>query len=63
MNVAIIAPNTDVKSWEKQFNLNSSNVKLYIWPNIDNYDDIDCVCLWRHPKGVLNKFKNVKLIY
>ena len=52
MNIAIVAPNTNVKSWEKQFNLNSST-----------YDDIDCVCLWKHPKGILNKFKNIKLIY
>ena len=63
MNIAIVAPNTNVKSWEKQFNLNSSSVNISIWPNIDNYDDIDCVCLWKHPKGMLNKFKNIKLIY
>ena len=41
MNIAIVAPNTNVKSWEKQFNLNSSSVNISIWPNIDNYDDID----------------------
>ena len=63
MNIAIVAPNTNVKSWEKQFNLNSSTVNISIWPNIDNYDDIDCVCLWKHPKGILTKFKNIKLIY
>ncbi len=63
MNIAIVAPNTNVKLWEKQFNLFSSNINISIWPNIDNYDDIDCVCLWKHPKGILNKFKNIKLIY
>ena len=56
MNIAIVAPNTNVKLWEKQFNLFSSNINISIWPNIDNYDDIDCVCLWKHPKGILNKF-------
>ena len=63
MNVAIIAPNTNVKSWVNQFKLNSNKVNISIWPNIKKYDDIDCICLWKHPKGILNKFKNVKLIY
>ena len=63
MNLAIIAPKIDINSWIKQFNIISKDINIYIWPDIPNYDIIDCVCLWKHPKGSLSKFKNLKLIY
>tara|TARA_B100002051_G_scaffold268279_1_gene297939 strand:+ start:306 stop:1229 length:924 start_codon:yes stop_codon:yes gene_type:complete len=63
MNIAIVAPNTDTNSWVKQFNSFSKGTNVYIWPNIKDYDIIDCVCLWKHPEGVLKRFKNLKLIY
>ena len=63
MNLAIIAPKIDINSWVKQFNIISKDINIYIWPDIPNYDIIDCVCLWKHPKGSLSKFKNLKLIY
>ena len=63
MNLAIIAPKTDINSWVKQFSSISKDINIFIWPEIPNYDIIDCVCLWKHPKGSLAKFKNLKLIY
>lgn len=63
MNLAIIAPKTDINSWVKQFNSISKDINIFIWPDIPNYDIIDCVCLWKHPKGSLAKFNNLKLIY
>ena len=63
MNIAIVAPKTDTDSWEKQFNTFSKDINLHIWPDIKDYDIIDCVCLWKHPEGILKKFKNLKLIY
>ena len=60
MNLAIIAPKTDINSWVKQFNSISKDINIYIWPDIPNYDIIDCVCLWKHPKGSLAKFKKFK---
>ena len=63
MNLAIIAPKTDINSWIKQFNSISKDINIFIWPDIPNYDIIDCVCLWKHPKGSLAKFNNLKLIY
>ena len=50
MNLAIIAPKTDINSWVKQFNSISKDINIFIWPDIPNYDIIDCVCLWKHPK-------------
>jgi glyoxylate/hydroxypyruvate reductase A len=38
------------------------NIDVSIYPDID-YNNIDCVCLWKHPKKVLGKFKNLKLIH
>lgn len=63
MNLAIIAPKVDINSWVKHFEIISEDINIFIWPDIPNYDIIDCVCLWKHPKGSLAKFKNLKLIY
>ena len=43
MNIAIVAPKTDTDSWEKQFNTFSIDINLHIWPDIKDYDIIDCV--------------------
>ena len=40
MNLAIIAPKTDINSWVKQFNSISKDINIFIWPDIPNYDII-----------------------
>ena len=63
MKILIIAPHNIVDNWVKVFNKLISKDSIVIWPNVLDYDKIDCVALWNQPHGLLNKFKNLKLIH
>ena len=63
MKILIIAPNNIVDNWVTVFNKLISKDSIVIWPNVLDYDKIDCVALWNQPHGLLNKFKNLKLIH
>lgn len=62
MKIGIIAPKERVKCWLNTFKNYDKNIDVSTYPDID-YNNIDCVCLWKHPKKVLGKFKNLKLIH
>lgn len=62
MRIGIIAPEERVKGWVKTFKNFDKNIDIAVYPDID-YNEIDCVCLWKHPKKVLGEFKNLKLIH
>tara|TARA_B100001063_G_C16758016_1_gene554268 strand:- start:463 stop:1386 length:924 start_codon:yes stop_codon:yes gene_type:complete len=62
MKIGIIAPKERVKCWLNTFKNYDENIDVSTYPDID-YNNIDCVCLWKHPKKVLGKFKNLKLIH
>ena len=63
MKILIIAPNNVIDNWVGVFNKLISKDSIVIWPNVLDYDKIDCVALWNQPHGLLNKFKNLKLIH
>jgi|TARA_B110000263_G_C15299262_1_gene507102 glyoxylate/hydroxypyruvate reductase A len=62
MNLLIITQNNNIDKWLDIFS-KTSNCSVEVWPNVNNYNKIDCVALWSHPHGLLNKFKNLKLIH
>tara|TARA_B100001094_G_scaffold328471_1_gene388958 strand:+ start:2215 stop:3180 length:966 start_codon:yes stop_codon:yes gene_type:complete len=62
MNIGIIAPKERLKGWLNTFKMYSKSINISVYPDID-YDKIDCICLWKHPKDILGKFKNLKLIH
>ena len=63
MNIAIIAPKVKLESWINVFSKYSQDINLHIWPDIEDKSSIDCICLWKHPEGILGSFKNLKLIH
>jgi len=63
MGFAIIAPPTQTKKWEIEFHKQAPNEDLLIGYETDNPGEIECVLVWGHPKGSLEKFKNLKLIF
>ena len=63
MNIAIIAPKVNLESWINVFSKYSQDINLHIWPDIKDKSSIDCICLWKHPEGILKSFKNLKLIH
>ena len=62
MNIGIIAPNEKINGWVSTFNEYDKNIKISVYPNID-YDNVQCICVWKQPDNVLNKFKKLKLIH
>lgn len=51
-----------INDWKKTFLELDKNLDIRVWPDVGNYSDIEAAFVWRHPKGVLNKFPNLKLI-
>ena len=62
MKIGIIAPKERVDGWVRTFKKYDEKIHISAYPDID-YDKIDCICLWKHPKDVLGKFNNLKLIH
>ena len=62
MNVGIIAPEEKIRGWVSTFIKYDKNVKISVYPDID-YEKTECICLWKQPKDVLGKLKNLKLIH
>lgn len=63
MKFAIIAPETQTKKWKVEFEKQAPGEELLIGYETDRPDEIECVLVWGHPKGSLEKFKNLKLIF
>ena len=63
MRFAIIAPPTQTKKWKIEFEKQAPNEDLLIGYKTDRPEEIECVMVWGHPKGSLEKFKNLKLIF
>tara|TARA_X000000950_G_scaffold289197_1_gene410668 strand:+ start:3956 stop:4876 length:921 start_codon:yes stop_codon:yes gene_type:complete len=63
MKFAIIAPETQTKKWKVEFEKQAPEEELLIGYETDTPDEIECVLVWGHPKGSLEKFKNLKLIF
>ena len=57
MNIGIIAPDEKVKDWVSTFNEYDNDINISVYPNID-YDNVECVCLWKQPENILSKFKS-----
>lgn len=52
-----------VSRWLTAFDNYAPELKIHVYPD-DNFapDDIEVVLIWKHPYGLLNKFKNLKAI-
>lgn len=62
MGIAIISPSRDTTVWVKNIRKLDKNIEIQVFPDIQDYLSVDAVILWQHPKGILDKFPNLKLI-
>ena len=62
MAILIISPETNNDSWIRSFKRIDSNIDIRNYPNEGNPDDIELAFVRNHPKGILNKYKNLKCI-
>ena len=63
MSFIIIAPPVPTQKWKEELELIAPEIPLVIGADTDNQDDIICAMVWKQKPGVLNRFKNLKLIF
>ncbi|MFD2201287.1 2-hydroxyacid dehydrogenase [Shivajiella indica] len=62
MGIAIISPGRDVSIWVENITKIDKNIKVQVFPEIKDTEDVQAVILWQHPHGILDSFPNLKLI-
>lgn len=62
MKIAIIAPGRNVSIWKEIIERENQNIKVEIYPDISDPNEIEMLMLWQHPKGIVGDYKNVKFI-
>ena len=62
MSLAIICPGKNVEPWIKVLNSEDPDLKIQVYPDINEPQEVEVVMLWNHPKGILKYFPNLKLI-
>jgi glyoxylate/hydroxypyruvate reductase len=62
MGIAIISPGRDVSIWVENITKIDKNIKVQVYPNINDLENVQAVILWQHPHGILETFPNLKLI-
>ncbi len=51
-----------IDAWQKVLLARDPTLKISVWPDIKNPDEIDFVMVWKAPLGALTKFPNAKCI-
>lgn len=62
MSLAIICPGKDPSSWIEVIRNLEPELSIQVYPEINDPDAVEVVMLWQHPPGILNEFKNLKLV-
>lgn len=61
-NVILICPSPERSKWIDVFKKLKPDWEIQSLKGVVNKDLIDTALVWNHPKGILNKFKNLNLI-
>ena len=62
MILALIASNRDMKPWADAIRKEAPEIKVEIYPDISDPDQVTGAMLWNQPEGVLNQFPNLKWV-
>ena len=62
MAFLIICNDRDLSPWVTALKNIEPNLNIRIYPDEGNLDEIEFVLCWKHPKGVLTRYPNLKLI-
>ncbi len=62
MAFLIIAPTLKVTGWVSKIKAAAPGIDIRVWPENDQYDDIDFILTWQPPPGELQKYPNLKCI-
>jgi len=62
MSLAIISPGKNPKAWISVIQTLDPTLKIQVYPDISNPEEVEIAFLWQHPEGLLAEFPNLKLI-
>ncbi len=62
MSILLIFPGRDPKVWVNAIKEEQPNVKLYVYPEEHDPQEITYAVTWKHPKGIFNKYANLEVI-
>lgn len=62
MSVLLIFPGRDPKIWVDAIKEQQPNVKLYVYPEEHDPNEINYAVTWKHPKGIFNRYTNLEVI-
>lgn len=63
MSFIIIAPPIPTQKWKEELELIAPEIPLVIGSETDRPEDIICALVWKQQRGILSRFKNLKLIF
>ncbi len=62
MSIVIIRQDDKIELWKKSLQDAAPDIKVYSFLETHPADEIDMVLVWKHPKGALAKYPNLKYI-
>lgn len=62
MSLLLLAPDRNMEPWKDALLEIDPNLEISIWPEVDRKDRIQFIVSWNQPKGVLNRYPNLKVI-
>ena len=62
MSLAIICPGKNPDSWINVIRELAPDLKIQVYPEINEPEEVQVALVWQHPVGILSTFPNLKLI-
>ncbi len=62
MSVLLICTGRDPQVWVNAIREQQPDIKLYVYPEAHDPQEIKYAVTWKHPKGVFNKYPNLEVI-
>lgn len=63
MGIVLILSDRPAEPWKNELLKVDPNLRVAIWPEIEDFSSYTTAVVWKHPEGVLNQFPNLKLIH
>ncbi|WP_424493288.1 2-hydroxyacid dehydrogenase [Salinimicrobium sp. GXAS 041] len=61
MSIVIIS-DRDPKAWTEALAENKPHLKVELYPEVENKEEVEYALVWNHPSGVFEEFPNIKVI-
>ena len=62
MTLLLLGEFEDTQVWISAIKTHQPNLKIEVYPEVENPADIDALLVWMHPLGVIEQFPNLKVI-